>query len=204
MGNVITLNGTVPATSNLPKFSDLYPNLIEPNKIIANDSLKRTPSVDIADASIDGSWVELTSGFTVQSTGAFGDTDSACLAVIDSGLADLKFQVEVEQSSSLAGIAFRVQDADNYLRYVVGNTTTVLQKVVAGSATAISPGVALQGGGGAVPHTIKVVATGDVIKCYDNGVETFSETVTDFNTETQHGIYSDRIANRLSDFILAE
>lgn len=201
MGNVITLNGTVPATSNLPKFSDLYPNLIEPNKIIANDSLKRTPSVDITDASIDGAWVELTSGFTVQSTGAFGDTDSACLAVIDSGLADLKFQVEVEQSSSLAGIAFRVQDADNYLRYVVGNTTSVLQKVVAGSATAISPGVALVG---SAPHTLKVVVSGDSVKCFDNGTETFSETVTDFNTETQHGIYSDRIANRLSDFILAE
>lgn len=201
MGNVITLKGTVPATSNLPKFSDLYPNLIEPNKIIANDTLKRAPNVDITDASIDGAWVELASGFTVQSDGAYGDTDSACIAVINSGSADLKFQVEVEQASVLAGIAFRVQDSSNYLRYVVGNTTSVLQKVVAGSATAISPGVALVG---SAPHTLKVVVSGDTIKCFDNGTEVFNETVADFNTETQHGIYSDRIANRLSDFILAE
>ncbi len=201
MGNVITLKGTVPATSNLPKFSDLYPNLIPPNKIIANDTLQRSPTVDITDASIGGTWVESIGGFTVQSDGTYGDLDSANIAYINSGSADVKFQLDVDQSSVLAGIAFRVQDSDNYLRYVVGNTTSVLQKVVAGSATAIGAGVALVG---SAPHRIKVVATGDTIKCYDNGTETFSATVTDFNAETNHGIYSDRIANRLSDFILAE
>jgi|GEM_PF-6675142 len=200
MGNVITLNGTVPSDSVLPRFSDLYPNLIAPNQIIANDSLERTPTVDITDSSIDGAWAEIVGGFSAQSDGAYGDLDASNIAVIDSSNADVKFQVDVEQANSLVGIAFRVQDASNYIRYVVGNTTSVLQVVTAGSAASVSPGVALVG---SAPHTLKVVVSGNSVKCFDNGTQTFAATIPDFNAETQHGIFSDRIVNRLANFILA-
>lgn len=159
--------------------------------ILSTDSFDRADSTTSPGAT-DGAgtldpltWVERTGAWGISSNQAF--TNSAVLrsvATVNLGVSDIDIQVTLAVLGS-AGLTFRFSDTSN-LWWVRNNAGTLelternggVQNV-RGSAAGLTAG-----------DTIRVVANGDDIECFRNGVSQFTYNSSFNNTATHHGLFN--------------
>lgn len=114
-------------------------------------------------------------------------------ASLDSGAANATVRATLSpvgaSQSITVGLLFRAQSANNGLLFVILPSGEIarLLKIVAGVATII----ATAGYTPSTSSTLTVTCSGTTVDCYVDGVLLIHATgVTDFLTETQHGLYS--------------
>lgn len=137
-------------------------------------------------------WVQQSGAWTIDAARGVARTNGDGVATIDSGVADVDLSINVRCSDGYTrgGIVFRWQDATNYLRLYLDENldTLVLQKKVAGVVTTIAnPAFVVAT---AFFYDVRVIAVGSSIKCHAGGTLLIDTTVSEFSTETEHGLYA--------------
>jgi hypothetical protein len=115
-------------------------------------------------------------------------------ASLDSGASNVTVRatlspVDASQSIGSVGLLFRAQGADNGLLFVIlpSGETARLLKIVDGVATIIATADYTPN----TSSTLTVTCSGTTIDCYVDGALVIHATgVTDFQGETQHGLYA--------------
>ena len=153
------------------------------------------PDIDV----IGGGWTDVIAGATIQSN-RLSDGSAARQAVIDAGQFDVEVNSRITVSGGGAsenGLTFRYQDASNYLWAGVDLLwqTTRIYRVVAGTPTEIG-GAANFSESYANGQLIfaRIVAVGTSISLYIDGIQKGTPTESNFQNETEHGIYSNHVA----------
>ena len=201
---IITNSGTVPTTSILPLFSDIFPTLVPPNKIKLIDGFNTGAGGALTGRVVpystigEKTWQDLTlSGSTMlvsPTTDGGIVTPTVTLAsrvyTLDLGNTDCDVYANfksVNATTGTFGVLFRVQDKDNYLSLQISPTTYGLQSriaaVAANLATAVTHVRAVR------DYQIRVLAVGSSIKIYIDGALIFSTTSTLFSTQTKAGLF---------------
>lgn len=115
-----------------------------------------------------------------------------------SAQADFEAQLTVKVAGGAEYLIFRGSDTINYWRLGAGSSTgtIVLQKIEAGAPTVVGTLTSPM----AADTTLKVIASGEAIYCYVNGVLEFL-TTDSFNSEsTNIGMFTNHTATRFETF----
>lgn len=166
----------------------------------ANGSLNGSTTSDGA-----ATWTVQVGTFNVASnqasSGSSGGLDHATL---EAACADCEVSVTIRTNSANSrGVVLRWVDTSNYLLVDQSATALRLRKRVAGSTTTVASAVVT----GAVGDRIRVVAVGNQVTVHrtPNGgsesVAIAAQTINDFTTATEHGLFSSfQGSNLLDDF----
>lgn len=110
------------------------------------------------------------------------------LATVDAGIADIDMSVDVRVGTApLAGLAFRLMDANNHLLLVVNGDTLQFYRVQ-GGARELLASQALGTTGPGSTHRLGVRATGSTLQGWWDGVLTVKATDTFQLKATRHGL----------------
>lgn len=141
-------------------------------------------------------------------TGYNADGAGSCCATLDASSADVEVQVTLTtiggSGTGGAGIGFRYVDANNFwrARARVSASTLSLQRMIAGSNTTIGTDYSYTPANGDV---IKVVADGNDITVYLNGVSRITASDSTHNTATKHGLFvNSDTASRFDDLTITD
>lgn len=206
--NIIIQPGNVPANSKLKTFEEYFQSrLIDPSKILfADDFIAGSSAASVAGRPLTKgpagvgtlNWAELTSTTAVDVTGGFltAAGTGTRLTRADGGTSDGQVYARVLNGGGTAvpygvGVAFRIQDATNYLRAVVfsdpGNLRVKLQQVVANVVTDLvsAPFSTVVG----MEYDLRVIYSGTSVMVYLNGGLIIDTTTTQFQTQKGGGTY---------------
>ena len=191
MGKALVLDAVVPASSQLPKWSDKFPGMIDPTKLTFSDSFKRTPTIGVSDA-IAG-WQELFAGRVTQltDTGAIADTGYS-YAGVNTGAADVDISCLIDRSTVIGsayvvGLTIRSTGTyDSAIRIVVPETEVQIQIADGGAPTtdATAP-ISL---GATEDVRLRVRAIGNNLTVYINGNQVLTHTTSHNSTASVHGV----------------
>jgi hypothetical protein len=160
--------------------------------VTINDTFNRADSTTTLGTTSDGTatWSALRGTWGINTNQAYSSVpvpSSENVAVLDLGSADGTIQVTLAAINA-SGIAFRVQDANNFLicRPAGGpGQLYTVYKYIAGSYTVVASGLGVAAANGDV---LKVVMSGTTVTAYQNGTQIYTGTITNFSTQTQHGL----------------
>lgn len=139
-----------------------------------------------------GEVISNAAGFTALSGGVG-------IATIEGNDTDLILSAALTRSAGNVGVVIRYTDANNYIRAYHDGTNVKIDKVVAGSTTAVvSTAVAYSAG----THLVISMNKTDIRATYNNTQVTAGATVSDaaLQTGTRVGIYSTDTGNRVDNF----
>lgn len=150
-------------------------------------------------------WSALVGVWGIQSNQAYVPAGSAlAVAGFDFGVADIDISVLLAGApgGSNIGLTFRYTDSNNYIRLAwdsVNSANLALQKKVAGSfTTLLNPSVTHSTG-----KVMRIVAVGNSITTYFDGVSQGTVTESFNNTATIHGLHSNSTTAQLDNFLLS-
>lgn len=131
----------------------------------------------------------------VARSGALGPTYGALEANVSDGTVEVEI---IAHTGGATGLALRVADISNYLRFTRSSTQWRLEKTIAGALTVVwSVGAAAP----VAPIKLKAVMAGTAIQLYADGVLLNTLTVAELVGNTKHGIYNSGDANTRFDNI---
>lgn len=194
MGVQIKLHGVLSSNPNLPVipefgFSD---DFARADATALGTTLSGKPWVVAPAATVQGitgqqAWVAR--------SGALGPTFGA----VDANASDGTVEVEItSHTGGTTGLALRVADISNYLRFTRSSTQWRLEKTVAGSLTVVW---SVTAAAPVAPIKMKAVMAGTSIQLYADGILLNTLTVEELTGNTKHGIYNAGDANTRFDNI---
>ena len=187
--------GTIPAADTLlPMWNDVFPNYIDPLKLLVGDDLK---GADVALNNSAPTWDEtgddvlwVSAGHTRKADGAARTSLSGRqTATIDLGIANMRVLLTIDHptlNTDNPALIFRYSDASNYWFFNcdVQNAIMRLVKKVAGSDTTVATtGAPVDGG------VYEVTCVGNVITAYIDGIQITTATDAALNTATKAGFH---------------
>ncbi len=174
--------------------------------IIVSDSFNRADNDStLGNTDTGQTWLySSASAFGIQTNRACRVADGACY--INSGKSDCVIKCDmvtgfnISQNNLFAGLTFRFVDINNHLRIRADSLYWLLEKRVSGVTTSLAQFAVSDG------VTLSVVLNGDNVKVYENNVIKAEVTVSDFKTETSHGLYANNVlaANARWDNFIVE
>ncbi len=145
-------------------------------------------------------WVAQHGSPAIFSNQAYGAGGGQTLTTLDSGTADVEVQVTVAVVGDAFGVIARLTDDQNYIRWCTFGGSYNLGKYVANSFTSIYTGPTPANG-----DVLKMQLIGSTVKVYLNGVQQGADqTITDFTSNTLHGIIAGDNTGRLDDYSSAD
>lgn len=150
------------------------------------DTFNRADSPTSLGTTSDGSatWTALSGTWGISSNQAYNSSPTGLdVAYINTPAADGTLQVTLPVFSS-SGLAFRIQDINNFLMLYVSGGTIRLYRWVGGSATQIGSGFGSFTNG----DSLGVTLSGSSITVLHNGSSVGSATETTYQTLTKHGL----------------
>lgn len=139
-----------------------------------------------------GEVISNAAGFTALSGGVG-------IAIIEGNDTDVTLTAALTWGAGNVGIVFRYVDTNNYIRAYHDGTRLKIDKVVAGSVTAVVSDVFAYAAGA---HLVITANKTDIRITYNNGQITVGGTISDaaLQTGTKVGIYSTDTGNRVDNF----
>lgn len=118
---------------------------------------------------------------------------------VNSGSADIDYQVVINTLGGGFYVTFRLQDTSNFLRVYCSTGLFILAKVVGGTPTNLV-GVIVSASD--ANSTLRILAKGNSIKVYWEGLQIIDYNTSQFNTATSHGMFfsadvTTKVANAL-------
>ncbi len=160
------------------------------------DSITSLGAADVGGAwtAANGTWgIESNQGRLITAGGGNG------IAQLDASHADATAQVTLNVIGNLTGLLFRYTDTSNYWWLLEFGSAYYLQKVVGGSTTNLISGAGTAANG----DVIKVILSGNSIKCYNNGVQLGTDQSDSFNASaTKFGMVSNLDTPRFDTFLV--
>lgn len=125
--DIITLSGTVSASSTLPTFYDVFPDLVSPKDIIAQDKFSDGYVGGLEGTTLSNGlvWTRLNSNAVYLKVAAGGyvyadtETTTSGMKVTDANIKRCYTSIEWG-GSGFAGILFRMQDTTNHYQITIG------------------------------------------------------------------------------------
>lgn len=206
--NIITLSGTVAATSALPTFASIFPSLVEPSKIMLQDQFL-TNAGPLVGRAIEKSdtqrvWALLnTSSNFWQVEGGYASTNAVGTSrVIVTHKNSGKLYAAVEYGgSSFAGLVLRAVDPSNYwqITLAAANAGLRIEKTVAGVNTVVKS-VGLPLTNGKIYHLGITYDTTGMTVAVDN-VVLATITDADLSANTAVGLSSGTTTHKIWEFV---
>ncbi|HEX9105681.1 MAG TPA: SGNH/GDSL hydrolase family protein, partial [Longimicrobiales bacterium] len=172
-------------------------------RLLGRDQFNRADNAaSLGNADAGGAWQAVTGTWGIAANQAYcAVVGGQNLAVLEAGRADVALSLALATPSDYCGIAFRVQDANNFLvfnRFLDGAVYRYsLQERVAGVWAQLGTTNATISAAGDV---LSVVANGSSVKCYVNGLLLYDQVTTRFQGSTRHGLYTFETTTRLENF----
>lgn len=177
---------------------------IPPALPLVYDSFNRDDNAEsLGTADTGQAWTAINGVWGINSNCAKVVTDSGArnIAVVDSGAADGNVQVTcVDIPSLYGGLAFRVVDINNYIRFTrYSSTQYEVRKYVENVSTVVKMYTVTPAAG----DVLKVMLEGSTITPHINGVALESVEIAEFAAATKHGLMTDNSINpRYDDFLV--
>lgn len=203
---LVILAGTVPADSILPKFSDLFPSIIRPDKVTVYDGFtKSTPAVlggSVTDVG-EKQWLQAGTNPTIVPDSDGGYVESVSTTVtLDSGLAncEIYLKIRLTASASTVGTRFRFASSTNTWQAVIwpaSNSVTVT-RIVDGTATVVAtyPIIIIP----SKVYELKIRLSGSNITTICDGVTLGTVEDAAHSSNTRHGLFAGGAGYRWMEF----
>lgn len=159
--------------------------------LLANDTFSGTNGTNLTAHTLDsgGAWTAQSGTVTLNGSNQATNTVNTALYTTPTSASDVRISLDLTTlAAGYTGIILRWQDSSNYIFCVVDvadgpPTRLSIWKRVAGSNSAVVLGTWV-----GVPATIVVTAIGSSITMSD-GTNSISATISNFSTQTTHGLY---------------
>lgn len=207
---LVILAGTVPSDSILPKFSDLFPAIIRPDKVVIYDGFTKLSPAALGGSVTDvgeKQWLQAGTNPTIVPGDDGGYVESAATTVtLDSGLADCEIYLKIRNTTnaSYVGTRFRYGSTSNTWQAIfwpASNSVTVT-KIVGGTQTVMAtyPIVIIPNN----VYELKLRLNGSEITTVLDGqtLGTISDSAHAANT--RHGLFAGGAGYRWMDFAVGE
>lgn len=201
---VVLLSGTVPNDTVLPKFSDVFPTLIEPQKVRVYDSFNRAGLLGGSTTDVGGKlWGSVgTNPATVADVdGGYAESASTTVT-IDSGLSDCEIYLKLRLSgtASTVGSRFRFASGANTWECVIwrASNAITLTKIVGGVSTQVAtyPITIISN----KVYELRITMLGPAITVACDGVVLGSVSDSAHSGNTHHGLYASATGYRWLEF----
>ena len=159
--------------------------------LIANDTFTGTNGTNLTAHTLDsgGSWTAVSGTVTLNASNQATNTVNTAWYVTSTSASDVQIKLDVSTlATGYTGIIFRYQDSSNFLMCMIdaadfSPAKLTIWKRVGGSSSIVTSGTFV-----GVPATIVLTAVGTSITATD-GTNTISATVSNFVSNTSHGLY---------------
>lgn len=163
---------------------------------LAFDEFNRSDSTGLGTADSGQSWSDTLNGWNVVSNQAKSRTTGTCISSVDIGVTDMRVDAAVVSVSNNCGVAARVTDASNYIRYMQTGSVLSIVQVLSGATTTLGSNFSHSPTPGDV---LRLNVHGTSVTGYLNGVAVITGT-TSLATGTRAGLYSGLALGILDSF----
>lgn len=170
--------------------------------VILQDSFTRANNASsLGSATIGGAWSVSGGTWGITANQAYNPgAPPNTVAFLNASDADVTAQVKIAVGVSFTSLVFRYSDINNYWHFIrITGAGYYLQKIEAGGASNLFGPVGSEADG----DVLKVVLSGNSIKCYVNNVQVGGDQTSSFNASaTRYGFDSDHASTTIDDFIV--